>query len=75
MSNKSSVKDIVHRAMRPQPAVTAGAWSDAHVEVVTLARMIIARECYTAKAQAGQFTSSAAADQRPRSDRFAASGL
>jgi hypothetical protein len=75
MSNKSSVKDIVHRAMRPEPAVTAGAWSDPHFEVVTFARVIIARECYVAKAQEEQFTSSTGADQRAGSGRFAALGL
>jgi hypothetical protein len=30
-SNRISVKDMVHQAMRPRPAVAAGAWSDAHV--------------------------------------------
>jgi hypothetical protein len=36
---------------------------------------MIARECYTAKAEARPFTSGAGADQRPRLDRFAALGL
>jgi hypothetical protein len=36
---------------------------------------MIAAEWYAAKAQAGQVTSSAAADRRPQSGRFAASGL
>jgi hypothetical protein len=40
--------------------------------VVTRARMMIARECYTVKAQARQYTSRAAAEERPRSGSFAA---
>ena len=56
-SNRISVKDIAHQAMRLQPAVAAGACS--RREMVTLARMMIADECYAAKAEAGLFTTSA----------------
>jgi hypothetical protein len=38
----------------------------------TVARLIVARECYTVKAQARQYTSGAVADLRPRSGHFAA---
>jgi hypothetical protein len=61
--------------MRPQPGGHGWAWSDAHVRVVTIARKMIARECYAEKAKAGPFTSSAGADQWPRLDRFASSDV
>jgi hypothetical protein len=59
-SNRISLKDIAHRRMRPQPSVTAGAWSKARVAMVTLAKVMITNEWYAAKAEARLYKSSAA---------------